>query len=77
MPQNENTPVLLNKQELMEVLKIAYETLRKLDKAGLPRIELNHKTIRYDLAEVVEWLKTKHGKGNRLSQNATESDVQK
>ena len=43
--------------EVMERLNISRSTLYRWRKEGLPHERLGHKTIRYDMDKVMEWLR--------------------
>lgn len=48
---------MLTAKELMTALKISDSTLYRLRKEGLPFVKLSYRNVRYDLNEVVTWLK--------------------
>lgn len=43
----------------MTELKVSKSTLYRWRKEGMPHKKLGHKTVRYDLEQVMEWLKEK------------------
>ncbi|MED4456178.1 helix-turn-helix transcriptional regulator [Metabacillus fastidiosus] len=48
---------MLTAEELQQQLNISRSTLYRLRKQGLPHTQIGYRTIRYDLIEVLEWLK--------------------
>ena len=53
---------LLTEQELCSALKVERVFLWKCRKNGMPFIRLGTKLVRYDLQEVLDWLK-ENGRG--------------
>ncbi len=57
---------LLTEQDLCSVLKVERVFLWKCRKNGMPFIRLGTKLVRYDLQEVLDWLKD-NGRGCDVS----------
>ena len=53
---------ILTERELCEVLSVTRQTLVSLRKCGMPYFLLGTKLVRYDLQEVLDWLK-ENGRG--------------
>ncbi|MEJ5226837.1 helix-turn-helix domain-containing protein [Thermodesulfovibrio sp.] len=54
---------LMTTKEVAEILKVSPELIGVYRrKKGLPAIKLGHKTVRYKLEQVLEWLKINHEK---------------
>ncbi len=53
---------ILTERELCEVLSVTRQTLVSLRKRGMPYFLLGTKLVRYDLQEVLDWLK-ENGRG--------------
>ena len=54
---------LVSRKEIEEFLGVSRVTVFRLMKEGMPRHKLGYRTIRFDIEEVREWLKTR---GKRL-----------
>jgi len=50
-----DSPILTTK-ELAKALRMSDKKVRELVQLGMPQIKLGHRTIRYDLAAVINWL---------------------
>jgi excisionase family DNA binding protein len=48
---------MLTAEELQQQLNISRSTLYRLRKEGLPHVQMGYRTLRYDLVEVLNWLK--------------------
>jgi len=73
--QNENIysepgPVLLKKRDLAVTLNVSSRTVDNLLRAGLPHLRLANRTLRFEPAECVNWLREKYRtqrRGNALT----------
>jgi len=50
-------PIIMTEIQLLEKLKICKPTLYSMRKRGMPCIKVGNRLIRYDFADVIEWLK--------------------
>jgi excisionase family DNA binding protein len=51
---------LISAGDLQKELGISRSTLYRWRKEGMPHKKMGHKTIRYDLAEVMKWLEERN-----------------
>lgn len=50
---------LITAKQLQEKLNVSRSTVYRWRKEGMPHKKIGHKTIRYDLDKVMEWLEDK------------------
>lgn len=52
---------LIDTRELAETLGVHVQTIYNWAKEGMPRYKMGYNLVRYDLEEVLEWIKERDG----------------
>jgi hypothetical protein len=58
--RNEEMKNLVTAKTLGEKLSISKRTVCRWKNLGMPYIQISYKTVRYDLDEVMEWIKVRN-----------------
>lgn len=53
-----NRPVLHNRRSLAEAIRVSPRTIDNWVRAGLPHLKLSPRMVRFDLAEVLAWMRS-------------------
>lgn len=60
IPTEIGAPVLHNRVTLAEAVRVSPRTIDNWTRNGLPHLKLSPRMIRFDLGEVLSWMRTNH-----------------
>lgn len=60
-PDETSQPVLHNRVTLAEAVRVSPRTIDNWTRHGMPHLKLSPRMIRFDLGEVLKWMRTNHG----------------
>lgn len=59
-PDEPNHPVLHNRVTLAEAVRVSPRTIDNWTRNGMPHLKLSPRMIRFDLGEVLNWMRSHH-----------------